>query len=387
VKPTADRGEAPFERLVERELGRGTGLPGDACPQVELLAAWFDRSLPPSEEGQPGEAADIEAHLASCARCQAVVADLARSEPPTLYVHPRAIGETSVRPWTWHLRWLAPLAAAASVVAAVVLQTKPASAPSATPPSAVGQSARALPSESLPQATVPPVEREKAQPAAQEGAASEKQAKNATLPRVDKAPTRTLASVLRGPVPPAAPPQPSAAPPAPSADAGPVAPSTPPPAAAREADQVVAESAAPAAKPVASKQRADTAGQPMTFATATAFSTLSAFAPDGRAGWKYQGAGVIKRTTDSGASWTDQALPAGVRLSLLSAASERVCWAAGPGGVLARTIDGLNWHLVTGPSQATIVGLVASGGTSARVRTADGLTYETHDGGVTWQQR
>jgi hypothetical protein len=80
-------------------------------------------------------------------------------------------------------------------------------------------------------------------------------------------------------------------------------------------------------------------------------------------------------------------LPAGVRLSLLSVASERVCWAAGPGGVLVRTTDGQTWHLVAGPSPAAIVGLVAADAASARVRTADGLTYETRDGGATWQQR
>src|SRR6188474_2969365 len=102
-KPDRD---AAIDRLL---AGRATRSPGDtpdpadACLDADTLAAWADGAL------DAGALATAEAHAADCARCQAMLAAMARTAP--------LAPARAVAPW-WKpaFRWLVPLTAAAAAV-------------------------------------------------------------------------------------------------------------------------------------------------------------------------------------------------------------------------------------------------------------------------------
>src|SRR6185503_8403919 len=76
----------------------------DECIDAETIAAWSDGALPAAG------AARIETHLSQCPHCQALLAALVRSAPPTI-APSRSIWQR------WQLRWVVPIAAAASALA------------------------------------------------------------------------------------------------------------------------------------------------------------------------------------------------------------------------------------------------------------------------------
>ncbi|HEY9463903.1 MAG TPA: zf-HC2 domain-containing protein, partial [Vicinamibacterales bacterium] len=91
--------------------GRGTPDTRAACVDAETLAAWADGGLPRAE------AAVVETHLADCERCTAMLATFARTIPDAPVAEPL---------WKrWHLRWLVPVATAATVAALWVLVPRP----------------------------------------------------------------------------------------------------------------------------------------------------------------------------------------------------------------------------------------------------------------------
>ena len=67
------RPDDPFEAALARGLQR-QGEAVDGCPDPEILAAYWDRSLTSDERTH------WDAHFAACARCQAQLAALARTE-------------------------------------------------------------------------------------------------------------------------------------------------------------------------------------------------------------------------------------------------------------------------------------------------------------------
>jgi len=99
--------DASIDSLL-REAGRNPAPlePTDACVDAEQAAAWFDDGLPPVERSR------IEAHLADCARCQALLGAMARTDPDQ---PGRAPASGSIG---W-LGWLLPVAAAAAIIVAV----------------------------------------------------------------------------------------------------------------------------------------------------------------------------------------------------------------------------------------------------------------------------
>jgi hypothetical protein len=113
----------------------------------------------------------------------------------------------------------------------------------------------------------------------------------------------------------------------------------------------------------------------------------SAFVPGSAVGWRHARAGSVMRTLDGGATWAEQVLPGGVRLLALSAASPLVCWGAGASGAIVRTTDGATWQAVASPTGADLAWIAALDERRATVRTADGLTFDTGDGGATWRKR
>src|SRR3954468_16028596 len=74
---------------------------GAACLDAESLAAWIDGGLSPDARAQ------VEHHAAGCARCQALLASMARTAP--------ALED---RPW-WRsamAKWAVPIAAVATAL-------------------------------------------------------------------------------------------------------------------------------------------------------------------------------------------------------------------------------------------------------------------------------
>ena len=68
------------DESIDTLLRSGLGHPAsddrpEACPDPEVLAAWTEGQLFPTEMAR------VETHLASCASCQELLAVLARTEP------------------------------------------------------------------------------------------------------------------------------------------------------------------------------------------------------------------------------------------------------------------------------------------------------------------
>ena len=90
----------PRPRALLRRRTPAASAVTPACADSETLAAWIDGGL------DAQAMAETELHLSDCARCQAMLAAIVRSEPDA----------PAVEPW-WsrlHLRWLVPLTAAAA---------------------------------------------------------------------------------------------------------------------------------------------------------------------------------------------------------------------------------------------------------------------------------
>ena len=93
-----------LEQALKHEL-RATGTPpAGACLDAETLGAWTDGGL------EPAAMAAVEAHVSTCARCQALVGTMAKSTlgTPGTVAHLRHLVL-----WRW---WLAPIAAGAAAV-------------------------------------------------------------------------------------------------------------------------------------------------------------------------------------------------------------------------------------------------------------------------------
>lgn len=385
MKPTGGGDHSGFDRLLASELGRGRGLPEEACPRLELLAAWFDHSLPGTgDSNEPDEAAAIEFHLSRCARCQALIADLARAEPEVLYVHPRPA--TPQR--QWHPRWLVPTAAAALVVLAVAITTLRDSAPG--PTASVSPSTPSAASSPAAAAPLPARQTESAQrlgalppPLASPPTASPGNRATAPAPRAAGAKEQRLAAdrvELEG------------------ARAAADAESRPERAEAPPLQRRVEQLAPPAAEeakggtfvtsPVSAPAGSAVGGQKTKVANiASGAGGGVTFAPGGLVGWRYLRPGVLARTDDGGATWRDQSLPEEARLTVIAAVSPLVCWAAGPSGTLLRTTDGHTWQVMTPPVRADVAGLIAHGAARATLFTTDGTRYDTSDAGATWRRR
>jgi hypothetical protein len=389
VKAMGHDPDAGFERMVEREFSRPTGVAADACPQVELLAAWFDRAL----VGDGAEA--VQVHLAACGRCQELLATIARTEPEVLYVNAPAEPATR-RFWTWHLRWAVPLAAAAVVVIAVAVRPPSLQAPAAAPPAPVPSDtvlAREVEAPSVSAAGASPGQSAApGKPAAKEVAGGGAVADRAFSPgRRDAAKTEGFAASPAG--------EPAAAPVPPPAAGGAVAalPAAPPPAPLQERVEEKADvsrdnrMAAPIpVREGAAMARQRTAAAESRFAGAAAVGAAvlpPVFAPGGQTGWRVEGPGFVARTDDGGATWTVQRVPGGVRIHTLVPVSPVVCWGAGPSGALVRTLDGTTWQVVSPPVATDLAALTATSDLHASVRAADGTTYETTDGGASWRRR
>ncbi len=395
MKPTdADR-DLAFDRLIARGLAEETDATGNACPDADLLAAWFDRSLSVSETER------IEAHAAACASCQRILADLSRSEPPVVRAAPVP---APAKPWHWHWRWLVPVATA-TVIVVVGARTLRAPAPNGAPASAAAarQAAAEPASPEVPLAGqvgsgVPADTRLESPPQAAKakdadrgrGAVNAERVPAAPPPPAQAAPARADVAAERlgfnAQDKTAARPQEAASVPVLGGAASGAAAGKP-----SAADTVgrVEEGAAIAAPPAASPVPTDAPSRTVVMKAESRVSSIPAVAtsPSGHVAWRVGAGGAIDRSADGGRTWRPQASGITATLTAASAPSDTACWAVGAGGVTLRTADGSTWERLTSPTRSNLVSVSASSQDVATIRSADGSEFATTDGGRSWQKR
>jgi hypothetical protein len=363
------------DRAIEGELRRRKVPPpgaSAACLDAETLAGWADGNL-------GGEARALaEVHMASCARCQSILAAIVNSgaalEP--------APGHARREWWRIDLRWLVPLAGAA---AAVLLWA-------VVPDRAGSQQARGAesgpPPGPSPVAASPPVAKPGESPAPEEAAAAPTDSEGKLVARAEPAAppvdqqkrvetressdrarqaqerSRNAADLMAK----------AEAPAAPVAGVAPAAPAAPSEPSRAEADRPAAAAPAPVTQAFGTeaRQSSDTGSR----------IDLTSAMPGVR--WRIANPGIVERSSDGGASW--ERLDTGVRSTLTAGTcpSASVCWVVGGAGVVLLTIDGRTWQRLTPPTPADLVAVEAVSDRRAVVRTAAGLRYQTQDGGVTW---
>ena len=384
--------DVPTRLLRETLCTRLTPASSSGCIDTETLAAWSDDTLSARER----EAA--ESHAAGCARCQALLAAMARTTPPA----PR-------RAW-WRspaVGWLIPLTAAAVAVAvwinlpAARLGTPAARAPhaaDAAPPIA-GSAARSA--AQTPAAT-------SARPSADDRAAESKTAARATVPppppaavapqreaRADERHAAAAADASRRAFRRATPaevapmdardtaPATSSAKPVP-------APSAPPQSAAAQAAPGSNAAAAPIAAPKPSLRSSGLSDRAASRVRAETLAKASLIpseivSPNVKVRWRILTAGSVARSIDGGMTWQMQSTGVPATLTVGTAPSPTICWLVGPGGIIVLSTDGRTWQRVPFPDAIDVTSIRASDEVNATVTTADGRTFITTDGGKTWR--
>ena len=398
-----DRDRA-IERLLPQVLGGTASTP---CVDGETLAAWTEGAL------RPTEAARVETHVAACARCQAMLGAFVRITPAPVVTESM---------WQrWRLNWLLPLATAAAAVAlwAVIPGTtvrqesqvtladarrdvpSPGTASTPPPPAAERETAPlAAPSVAQPTASdrpasAPPpqfadqLERQARSDAARPDALAKKKPElddrataaeaQQTLPG-QRARNETAASTPAQPLQERKTLQESVALVAPAAPASPARDASRPAAAASATPAAPADSAA--ARPAPAAPAA--AGRAARSVGLAATSPIEIATPIASTRWRLLADARVERTTNNGQSWTD--VP-GVDFNTLragAAPSAEVCWIVGHNGRVYLSTDGRRLVRVGFPEPVDLVGVTASDARTATVRTADGRTFATIDGGATW---
>jgi hypothetical protein len=347
--------DGPRERdqSVERLLRQSLEMPQragvtDSCLDAETLAAWIDGRL----SGAALEAAQL--HVADCTRCQHVVGTLARIHS----TGPQAEPVHASRRW---LAWLVPLTAAAAAVALwVALPGNPGGPGGDIKTAPVAQAPQDKIAELRTPEGAPPETRPQASPAIQTPLRPErKDARQEPAVAGTATKTKEVASndAAKNEVASAAPP---AAPAAPAAVAA-----APPP------------------------QPAERVGR---LAQSTARDVQVApteiVSPDPNVRWRIVGS-AVQHSSNGGSTWEAASTGMAAELTAGAAPSASVCWLVGRVGVVLRTTDGRTWRRVPFPEMTDLSAVRATdaGGNLASVSTADGRTFSTTDGGVTWASR
>jgi hypothetical protein len=351
---TSDRTrDASIESLL-RQGRRDDGPRTGACLEADTVAAWFDGAL------SGDELAAAESHAAGCARCQAMLAEMVASEPTVKH-----------RPW-WRsltVRWLAPLAAAATAVTLWVFVAPAGRSPKQTAVSEA-RSTAAAPAVAPSTAPAPTAERmarpdrqESPEPAKQKAVQSPASAgrRKAGLPHFGGDPVDLLAR-RREEAQAVQPPAGSAVRPAQAA---------PPPA------------ASPAPVVPARSQSASAARAALAAPSASTFEIVS---PDPAFRWRASRGGLVERSTDGGVTWTVQPTGSTADLTAGSSPSATVVWLAGHGGTVLLSTDGQTWQRRALPEAVDVIGVRAADAKGATVTTADGREFTTNDAGLTWSR-
>jgi hypothetical protein len=426
--------------LIRRNLARDVGPSGD-CPEQEILAAYYERSLDASEQAR------IEIHFSQCSRCREQLAAMVRAEEA-----PQA-----KLPGAWLLDWRLLVPAAAALMLVIVWSThrragmgtvaRPPYAPlvamnktepapkagarrdafSAIPPS--DSDAEKPPSVAPPlpgankTALISPGARVLAGRNAvfsREGQRSQKGAAISGVPsgvaggveseETDAAQThqekmsQALARVV---------PAPSAAPITPRpAEQAEVAPRAEFEAQGAQTGDVLRNKKMPAVQlgQVSAVQQSVTVQSAATEApeASSVLTQQKAAAsegghvadlvvldgeqpatiiktPDPNVLWRMAAAGLIERSTDGGATWQGQLPDHNAQIKAGVAPSARICWLVGRDGTILLTKDGMRWKKIVPPAPLDFTAVTAQDASSATVTAADGRKFSTENSGKTWK--
>jgi len=411
------------DKVSARLLRQSLRDSGDACPEPESLAAYFDRSL----DGE--ETARYERHFSQCARCREQLAAMDRAAEHVL------VGRSDTRQaarWArlWDWRTLAPVAVVL-VVAVLWIAHRPTTSKLAemkTPSPLVamnGPSEQAAAPQAAPESKVATpnmssieeqaVKRERKAGVAQKHYQAQDELQLDKLKEeegVVKQGSGTgngIGAAIGGAASstgaPAAPPP---APPALVADTSGVP--------AASAQRVTVESAVqPASAPIKAKsaasanyesaltqqtQTVQVQAQTLTQAQAALQPqtvTLEALekrstgniitTPDPKVLWRIVAGTSVELSKDRGATWKKQQLRSfepNPQITVGYAPTAKICWLVGRDGVIILTRDAAHWVPIPPPVNTDFVGVTAQDNFSATVTTADGRKFSTDDAGDHW---
>ena len=374
--------------VIARELNRAFRTTAAAAADeshldAEAAAAWMDRRL------DAGAAQSIEAHLAACAECQALVATLARISPA-----PEEEAAAGAGGWSWWRRpWLVPAAAAAALAIVVwVSQAQrpaPAPQPESTQTRVEEKSPHLLEAEEFER--TPKARSFQDQAGTAPGGAAQPPGRPSEQRRVASTPVaadQELQAVA------AAQPAPTAADRAANEATGRAAeqPALDAPASTKATVGGATPAPAPpaAAPPAATRQESSASAAPRVFReTARVAGNLRAadllvVAADGTSRWRRAGMS-IEFAAGATAPFAAATLPldAGV-LTAGSSPAGTVCWLVGRAGAVLTTTDGLRFARVNPPAAIDLVSVAATDARSATVTAIDGRRFHTADQGATW---
>lgn len=102
--------------------------------------------------------------------------------------------------------------------------------------------------------------------------------------------------------------------------------------------------------------------------------------------WRIFERGALGKSTDR-VTWEMITIdPPVAALTAGAAPSPQVCWLVGPNGLVLRSTDARQFSRVTSPTSANLTRVDAVDALRATVTTADGQKYTTTDGGKSWSQ-
>ena len=308
-----------IEGMIRRTLrARAPAQADRTCIDPETLAAWVEGAL------SRNDVASLEAHAAGCARCQTMLAAMARTAPPP------ATTEPSWR--TWLMPVAVPLTTAAAIAIAlsvILTRQQPASV----------EEDRAAASLSIARDYELP-----GNPIGGEALGS-RAGRTGEASRLADQDARMMA---RTPAPPAA----------------------------------RSTSPAPAATPSASdafmSRRAESIG-----VTEARFVPIEIPSPDPMRRWRLL-PGRVERSTDGGVTWTAQYSDPLIAPLAGAAPSPDVAWVVGRAGLVLLSTDGRNWRRVAFPETVDLTAIRSTNASTATVVSADGKSFSTKNGGSTW---
>jgi len=428
VKKVPSKRESSFERLLRDTLRAGApAVPDtghlDGCLDAETLAAWAEETLSSRDRSA------AEAHAADCARCQAMLAAMARTTPAAVEA-----------PW-WRVHmmaWMVPMSAAAAAL--LLWIALPMMRASYAPGESVGRVAEALPAPPVDATVVPEKEgaaREQKSDASRDersttaggralrqreefarADAKDRKPANSALAKTEALPVRpdgnmaseTRAKALADGLPTGSAPAEPAAPGVAAGVAGTAAPPSQPPPGSSPAPAAPAAppSATPAPSPVQAAPQAPASTQeraamesareaaqaPQRAAdrilarqVAGGPAPTTVLSPDPRSRWRLLSGGAVQRSLDGGATWQTQQTGVTTTFTAGASPSTLVCWIVGPRGTVQLSTDGLTWKPVPVPEAIDLVSIRATDDKNAGVTAADGRSFVTADGGATWRRR
>ena len=351
---TGAQADRILEQALKHELRSAGTSPVGGCLDAETLGAWTDGGL--DAAAMPA----AEAHVSSCARCQAMVGAFAHSAVPV----ENTVAAPAFAWWKWGLAPIAAGLTAATLWMVIPEEQQIADAPQPAKESAARQTIP--PIAPAPAAPAAPPARAEADQFAARDSASPLARENRSRPSavVDnkleegqaKIQERVALADSAG----------SAAAAGARAEAP---PNVPPPAA-------VALEAAPAAQlgSLALQKRA-AGNDGLKFEVPTLRPSIR---------WRVIGDFFIELTLDSGATWIRKHQLPGINAG--AAPSALVCWFVGGNGSVWLTTDGgATFRNVGLAEPLDIASISASNATTAQVFTVSGRRFQTADAGRTWQ--